>query len=755
MAAKSGSLSINSENIFPIIKKWLYSDHDIFYRELISNGCDAVTKLKKLDMMGEYTLPEGYKARVDVVVNPEQKTLTFSDNGLGMTEEEVEEYINQIAFSGAADFIEKYKDKSSSDQIIGHFGLGFYSAFMVADEVHIDTLSYREGAKPVHWECDGGTEFSMEDGDRQEVGTTITLFLNEDCLEFCNEYKAREVIKKYCSFMPTEIYLSKADTKETQIIKADELQEGDVVLEEIHPEEKTAEDGTTTTEGEEKLKIRKRPELLNETTPLWTKHPNDCTREEYLEFYRKVFQDYKEPLFWIHLNMDYPFNLKGILYFPKINMEYESIEGTIKLYNNQVFIADNIKEVIPEFLLLLKGVIDCPDLPLNVSRSALQNDGFVKKISEYISRKVADKLSGMCKTEKEEYDKYWDDISPFIKFGCLKDDKFCEKMTDYILFRNLDGKYLTLPECLEVKPVDAESGDGTPAENAEGTSAESAESGNAEGASAESAESGNAEGTSAESAESGNAEGASAESAVDENGEKVEAEIVTEETSGDEEDKASEDTGDEAAEEEKKEKIIYYVTDEQQQSQYINMFKAAKMDAVILTHNIDQPFISQLEAKNEGIKFQRIDADVTDALKARTSRKTEKEMEEQAEAISRIMKKALKNDKIVIKVEKLKNKKISSMITLSEESRRMQDMMKMYAMPGMDMNGLGGEGETLILNANHPLVQYVTEHQEGENVEMICEQLYDLAKIQHAPLAPEAMTKFVARSNDIMMMLAK
>ncbi len=740
MAAKSGNLSINSENIFPIIKKWLYSDHDIFYRELISNGCDAVTKLKKLDMMGEYALPEGYKARVDVVVNPEQKTLTFSDNGLGMTADEVEEYINQIAFSGAADFIEKYKDKSSSDQIIGHFGLGFYSAFMVADEVHIDTLSYREGAVPVHWECDGGTEFSMEDGDRQEVGTTITLFLNEDCLEFCNEYKAREVIKKYCSFMPTEIYLSKADTKETQVIKADELQEGDVVLEEIHPEEKTAEDGTKTVEGEEKLKIRKRPELLNETTPLWTKHPNDCTKEEYLEFYRKVFQDYKEPLFWIHLNMDYPFNLKGILYFPKINMEYESIEGTIKLYNNQVFIADNIKEVIPEFLLLLKGVIDCPDLPLNVSRSALQNDGFVKKISEYISKKVADKLSGMCKTEKEEYDKYWDDISPFIKFGCLKDDKFCEKMTDYILFKNLDGKYLTLPECLEVKPVDAENEDGeTPAENAV----------DAEG------ENGEAPAESAVDAEGENGE-APTESAVDENGEKVEAEIVTDETSGENaEGETPEDADGEAAEEEKKEKIIYYVTDEQQQSQYINMFKAAKMDAVILTHNIDQPFVSQLEAKNDGIKFQRIDADVTDALKSKTSKKAEKEMEEQAEAISKIMKKALKNDKIVIKVEKLKNKKVSSMITLSEESRRMQDMMKMYSMPGMNMDGFGGEGETLILNANHPLVQYVTEHQEGENVEMICEQLYDLAKIQHAPLAPEAMTKFIARSNDIMMMLAK
>ena len=701
MAAKNGSLSINSENIFPIIKKWLYSDHDIFYRELISNGCDAVTKLKKLDMMGEYSLPEGYKGRVDVIVDPEKKTLTFKDNGLGMTAEEVEEYINQIAFSGATDFIEKYKDKSNSDQIIGHFGLGFYSAFMVADEVHIDTLSYKDGAKAVHWECDGGTEFSMEDGDKTDVGTTITLFLNEDCLEFCNEYKAREVVKKYCSFMPTEIYLSKANTKETQIIKEEEKLPDDEVLEEIEPEKKEAAEGENaeaaeTAEEPKKLKIRKRPELINETHPLWTKHPNECTKEEYLDFYRKVFQDYKEPLFWIHLNMDYPFNLKGILYFPKINMEYESIEGTIKLYNNQVFIADNIKEVIPEFLLLLKGVIDCPDLPLNVSRSALQNDGFVKKIAEYITKKVADKLAGMCKTDKEEYDKYWDDISPFIKFGCLKDDKFCEKMNDYILFKNLDGKYLTLPECLEIKPQDEE-------ENKE--------------------------------------------NAVDENGNKVEAEVV--------EDKAEDEASEENTEEEKKEKIIYYVTDEQQQSQYINMFKAAKMDAVILTHNIDQPFISQLEQKNEGIKFQRIDADVTDALKSKTSKKAEKEMEEQAESISKLMKKALKNDKITVKVEKLKNKKISSMITLSEESRRMQDMMKMYSMPGMDMSAFGGEGETLILNASHPLVQYITEHQDGENAEMICEQLYDLAKLQHAPLSADAMTKFVARSNDIMMLLTK
>ena len=685
MAEKHGSLSINSENIFPIIKKWLYSDHDIFYRELISNGCDAITKLKKLDMMGEYELPENYKARIDVVVDPEAKTLTFTDNGIGMTADEVEEYINQIAFSGATDFISKYKDKTDNDQIIGHFGLGFYSAFMVADEVHIDTLSYKEGAKAVHWECDGGTEFTMTEGDKAEVGTKITLFVNEDVLEFCNEYKAREVIKKYCSFMPTEIYLSKANTKETETIKADEKRPDDVVVEEIKPEKKG---------DEEKLKIVKRPELLNDTNPLWMKNPSECTKEEYLEFYRKVFKDYKEPLFWIHLNMDYPFNLKGILYFPRINMEYESIEGTIKLYNNQVFIADNIKEVIPEFLMLLKGVIDCPDLPLNVSRSALQNDGFVKKISDYISKKVADKLAGMCKTEKEEYDKYWDDISPFIKFGCLKDDKFCEKMTDYILFKNLDGKYLTLPECLEVNKIDPDE-----AENKEETE----------------------------------------EKSTDESAEAAETEAADKD----------------AEAEEKKEKVIYYVTDEKQQSQYINMFKAAKMDAVILNHNIDQPFISQLEAKNEGIKFKRIDADLTDSLKSKTSKKAEEELTKAAETIGKVMKKALKKDKIEIKVEKLKNKKIASMMTLSEESRRMQDMMKMYAMPGMDMGDYGKEGETLVLNANHPLVQYVLDHTDDSNVSMICEQLYDLALLQQAPLEPEAMSKFITRSNDIMLLLTK
>ena len=688
MAEKHGNLSINSENIFPIIKKWLYSDHDIFVREMISNGCDAITKLKKLDMMGEYQLPDDYKPAIQVVVNPEDKTLKFIDNGLGMTADEVEEYINQIAFSGATDFIAKYKDKANDDQIIGHFGLGFYSAFMVADEVHIDTLSWQPDAKPVHWECDGGTEYHMAEGDWDRGGTCITLFLNEDCLQFCNEYKAREVIGKYCSFMPTEIYLSRENTPETQIIPADEKLDTDRVIEEVKKEKDDDPD---------RIKIAKRPELINDTHPLWMKNPSECTKEEYVEFYRKVFQDYKEPLFWIHLNMDYPFNLKGILYFPKINMEYESIEGVIKLYNNQVFIADNIKEVIPEFLLLLKGVIDCPDLPLNVSRSALQNDGFVKKISDYISKKVADKLSGMCKTQKEEYEKYWDDIAPFIKFGCLKDEKFCQKMTDYILFKNLDGKYMTLPECLEVNKVDPdEAGD-------EGK-------------------------------------------AVDENGETVQAEVVDDQKDG--------GTADAKAEEEKKEKTIYYVTDEQQQSQYINMFRAAKMDAVILPERIDQPFISQLEAKNEGIHFARIDADLTDAFKSKTGKKAQEELKAQGEKIEKLMRKALKNDKIKVSVEKLKNKKVSAVLTVSEETRRMQDMMKMYG-GGMDMGMFGAEGETLVLNAGHPLVAYITEHEDDRSAKMICEQLYDLAKIQNAPLSPDAMTKFVARSNEIMLLLTK
>ena len=687
MAAKKGSLSISSENIFPIIKKWVYSDHDIFARELVSNGCDAITKLKKLDMMGEYTLPDDYKGKIQVIVNPEEKTLKFIDNGLGMTADEVEEYITQIAFSGATEFLNKYKDKTTEDDMIGHFGLGFYSAFMVADEVHIDTLSYKEGAKPVHWVSEGGTEYEMEEGDKEEVGSEITLFLNEDCVEFSNEYRIREVLEKYCSFMPVEIFVSKANAEpEYETIPEDEVLDTDTVVEHIHEdakmEEKENENGekemVEVSPASDKAKIVKRPVSISDPAPLWTKHPNECSKEDYIDFYRKVFMDYKEPLFWIHLNMDYPFNLKGILYFPKINTEYDSIEGTIKLYNNQVFIADNIKEVIPEFLMVLKGVIDCPDLPLNVSRSALQNDGFVQKISEYISKKVADKLSGMCKTDKENYEKYWDDISPFIKFGCLKDEKFCEKMSDYVLFKNLDHKYMTLKECIEKNGGKAEPEEKTEGENAE------------------------------------------------QSAEKKETEKTT----------------------------IYYVTDEQQQSQYINMFKKEGLDAVILSHNIDSPFITQMEQKNEHIKFQRIDADLTDHFKEDVSEEEKEAFKEKTDSLVEIFRKALGNDKLEVKVEKMKDENVASMITLSEESRRMQEMMKMYGMSGMDPS-MFGTNATLILNANHPLVEYVVAHKDGENTEMFCHQLYDLAMLAHKPFSPEEMTEFVKRSNEIMMKLAK
>lgn len=692
MAEKHGSLSINSDNIFPVIKKWLYSDHDIFYRELVSNGCDAITKLKKLDMMGEYELPADYKPQIEIEVNPDAKTLTVTDNGLGMTADEVEEYINQIAFSGANDFLEKYKDKANDDQIIGHFGLGFYSAFMVADEVHIDTLSYQNGATAVHWECDGGTEFSMTDGIKEGVGTKITLFLNEDCLEFANEYRAREVLEKYCSFMPIPVFLKKAnaETEYETIDPADKL-DTDTVVETIIEEAKTEEKENENGEKEiveispktEKLKIVKRPVPLNDTAPLWSKTPKDCTDEEYKAFYRKVFMDYKEPLFWIHLNMDYPFNLKGILYFPKINTEYDSIEGTIKLYNNQVFVADNIKEVIPEFLMLLKGVIDCPDLPLNVSRSALQNDGFVKKISDYITKKVADKLTGMCKTDKESYEKYWDDISPFIKFGCLKDEKFCDKMNDYILFKDIDGKYLTLPEWLKPEqPADEED-----AEAKDETSADNA------------------------------AKEASTEEGKDDRS------------------------------------VIYYVTDEKQQGQYIKMFKEQDMNAVILNHNIDTSFISQLERRNEKYKFMRIDADLTESLKEEGS---EEELKAAGESLAELFHKALNNDKLTVKVEKLKDSKISSVITCSEEGRRMQDMMRMYSMGGMGMDASMFPADvTLTLNANHELVKFILDHKDSEYVTDFCEQLYDLAMITNQPLSVDAMTKFVERSNKIMMLLAK
>lgn len=696
MAAKHGNLSIHSENIFPIIKKWMYSDHDIFFRELISNGCDAITKLKKLEVMGEYTFPDDYKANIQVIVNPKEKTLKFIDNGIGMTADEVEEYITQIAFSGATEFLEKYKDKTNEDQIIGHFGLGFYSAFMVADEVHIDTLSYKEGAAPVHWTCDGGTEYDLTDGNKTTVGTEITLFLNEDSLAFANEYRAREVIEKYCSFMPVEIFLSNANAEqEYETILEEELKEDDVIVERIHEEAKMEEKENENGEKEmvevspavDKVKINKRPVSLSDTTPLWTKHPNDCTREDYIEFYRKVFMDYKEPLFWIHLNMDYPFNLKGILYFPKINTEYESIEGTIKLYNNQVFIADNIKEVIPEFLMLLKGVIDCPDLPLNVSRSALQNDGFVHKISDYISKKVADKLSGMCKTDKESYIKYWDDISPFIKFGCLKDEKFCDKMSDYILFKNIDHDYLTLKECIEKNSPAKEVAEETPS-----------------------------------------------------------TETPEENTS---------DHSDNDADAKEPEKVtIYYVTDEQQQSQYINMFKEEGLDAVLLTHNIDSPFITQLEQRNENVQFQRIDADLTDHFKEEVAKEEEETFKSNTETLTAIFRKALNNEKLEVKVEKLKNENVASMVTLSEQSRRMQEMMKMYNMYGMDA-GMFGTDVTLVLNANHPLVQYVLNNKDGEHVNLFCQQLFDLAMLSNKPLNPEEMTAFISRSNEIMMLLTK
>ena len=692
MASKRGSLSINSDNIFPIIKKWLYSDHDIFFRELISNGCDAITKLKKLEVMGEYTFPENHKNQIQVIVNPEEKTLKFIDTGLGMTADEVEEYITQIAFSGATQFLEKYKDKTNEDQIIGHFGLGFYSAFMVADVVEIDTLSYREGAQAVHWSCDGGTEYELEDSNRTEVGTEITLHLNEESLEFANEYRAREVIEKYCSFMPVEIYLSKANApQEYETIDEADLREDDVVVEHIHEDAKTEENENGEKEvvevspAKDQVKINKRPVSLSDTQPLWMKHPNECTEEEYKEFYRKVFMDYKEPLFWIHLNMDYPFNLKGILYFPKINTEYESIEGTIKLYNNQVFIADNIKEVIPEFLMLLKGVIDCPDLPLNVSRSALQNDGFVKKISEYISKKVADKLSGMCKTDRETYEKYWDDINPFIKFGCLKDTKFSDRMMDYILYKNLDGKYLTLEDYLKENETEEEAKE-------------------------------------------------EAETVIEENKEETAEEIKKDAEEGKEPEKTT----------------VYYVTDEVQQSQYINMFKEEGQDALILKHNIDSAFISHVEQKKETVKFMRIDADINESVKA----DGEENLEEQTKELGEIFKKALGKENLTVKAEKLKNESVSSMMTVTEESRRMQEMMKMYNMYGMDSSMFGGQ-ETLVLNLNNKLVQYVLANKEGDLTKLVCEQLYDLAVITHRQLTPEEMTKFVARSNEIMMEMTK
>ena len=677
MTNEQGNLAINSENIFPIIKKWLYSDHDIFIREIVSNGCDAITKLKKLDLIGEASLDDDYKPRMDIEVNPEEKTITFTDNGLGMTADEVKEYINQIAFSGAADFLEKYKDKANDEQIIGHFGLGFYSVFMVSDSAEIHTLSYQQGAEAVHWESDGGLTFEMGPSEKDTVGTQIILHLNEDSYEFANEYRVREVLEKYCSFMPVEIYLTKANAEpEYETIPSEEVTEEDTVIEEIEEEPKEGKDGEKQ-EPVKKTKILKRPVSISDTSPLWAKHPNECTEDEYKDFYRKVFRDYKEPLFWIHLNMDYPFNLKGILYFPKVNIEYENIEGMIKLYNNQVFIADNIKEVIPEFLLLLKGVIDCPDLPLNVSRSALQNDGFVKKISDYITKKVADKLSGMCKTDRENYEKYWDDISPFIKFGCLKDEKFKEKIKDYILFKDLDDKYSTLSEYLDTLPEP-----------------------------------------------------------------ETEVEVVD----------ADEETEDDEKEIEAPKKTVYYVTDLQQQSQYVKMFREQDMNAVVLLHNIDQPFVSSLEAGDDNVKFQRIDADLTEAF---VEEGDAEQLEKDTETLKELFRKATGREQLEVKVESLKNDKVSSMITLSEDARRMQDMMKMYAANGMGDMGMSDMGQTLVLNANNELVQYVLQNKDGEHTDLFCKQLYDLALISHQPLEADKMSEFIERSNEIMMLLAR
>ena len=695
MEVKKGNLSIDSENIFPIIKKWVYSDHDIFVREMVSNGCDAITKLKKLDMMGEYELPEGYKPKIEVIVNPEEKTMKFIDNGLGMTADEVEEYITQIAFSGATQFLEKYKDKTTEDDMIGHFGLGFYSAFMVAHEVQIDTLSYKEGSVPVHWASQGGTEYEMQEGNKTTVGSEITLFLNEDSLEFANEYRAREVLEKYCSFMPVEIFLSRANAEpEYETIDEEDLLDTDEVVEHIEEEKKEGEEG----EPKKKVKIVKRPVSISDTHPLWGKNPSECTKDEYIAFYRKVFMDYKEPLFWIHLNMDYPFNLKGILYFPKINTEYESIEGTIKLYNNQVFIADNIKEVIPEFLMVLKGVIDCPDLPLNVSRSALQNDGFVNKVADYISKKVADKLTGMFKTDRENYEKYWDDISPFIKFGCLKDEKFGEKMKDSMIYKNLDHKYLTLEEVIK----ESRGGQDNAEENKDG---------------------------------------------------ETEAQAAEEKTESAEIDKTEEGGSEDENKDEEKTRI-YYVTDEVQQSQYINMFKAQGQDAIILSHNIDSAFVTYLEQKHQDVQFLRIDADVHDSLKDEVAEDEKEEFQKTADSLVEIFRKELNNDKLDVKVEKLKDDKVASMAVLSEQERRMAEMMKMYGMGGMDPSVFGSQA-TLVLNANHPLVKFLVEHKKSKNVPIICRQLYDLAMLAHKPLNPEEMTAFVQRSNEIMMLLTK
>ena len=714
--AKTGNLSINSENMLPIIKKWLYSDHDIFVREQVANACDAITKLKKLEGVGEYHPSEDHRYEVHVVVNPDEKTLKFIDNGIGMTEDEVVEYITQIAFSGATKFLEKFKDEKDANQIIGHFGLGFYSAFMVADEVHIDTLSYKEGAQPVHWESDGQAQYSIGEGTKKDVGTEITLYLNDDSLEFCNEYRVREVLEKYCSFMPTPIYLE--DVGKAAVKRREEEDKR-----RIEDHEKAVKEAAEKGEEAPAMPEKPAPQPINDTNPLWTRMPSECTDKDYKEFYRKVFHDYKEPLFWIHLKTDYPFNLRGILYFPKINTQYDALEAQIKLYNNQVFIADNIKEVIPEFLMTLKGVIDCPDLPLNVSRSALQNDGTVKKISEYISRKMAEKLTGMCKTDRKNYEKYWDDISPFIKYGCIRDTKFADKMMDYMLFKDLDGAYLTLEEYKKKNQIGAEKASGEKATDENGNPVE-----------AEVVDSGAAPEGGEAAAPAGGEEAGKAKT---ENGE---------ETRAADGEKKSENGEEENKEPEKS--TIFYVTDEIQQAQYIAMFRKNDKDAVILKENIDQPFITQLEQRNENLRFARIDSELADEFKSGSE-----VSKEDADSLTATFRKSLGNDKLDVRVENMKDPDVAAIVTVSEENRRMQDMMKMYGMNGM--YGDEGTQETLVLNAGHPLVQFVLAHKKAQSVPVICEQLYDLARISQHPLTQDEMTKFMKRSNEIMMLLTK
>lgn len=616
MEITKGSISIDTENIFPIIKKWLYSDKDIFIRELISNGCDAVSKYKRLVSLGEVKNSQDEEYKITVSVSKNNKTIKFSDNGIGMTAEEVDKYINQVAFSGAEDFFNKYKDRMEETDIIGHFGLGFYSAFMVSKKVEIDTLSFQEGADPVRWISEGGTEFEISpSGTRATRGTTITLFLAEDSEEFLNEYEVRSIINKYCSFLPVEIYVEDEDAE--------------------------------VKEDEEKVE----PTPLNDTNPLWLKSPKDCTDEEYKEFYRKVFNVFDEPLFWIHLNVDYPFNLKGILYFPKLNNEFELVEGKVKLYNNQVFVADNIKEVIPEFLLLLKGVIDCPDLPLNVSRSFLQNDRDVSKISKHIVKKVADKLKSLCKNNSEEYEKFWDDIQIFIKFGCLKDEGFYDKVKDYILYKDIDGKYITLTDYLE-------------------------------------------------------------------------------------------------AAKEKHENKVFYVNNLDQQSQYVKLFKDYGLNAVVLDSTIDNNFISFIEYKEMGTKFNRIDSDLSDVLKDKDS----EENKEEDEKITSLFKSVINERVEKYSVESLKNEETPAMILVSEESRRMMEMQSRFA--GMNFGMDLKEEKTLVINKSNPLVKKLVSLKDNEDkkeeIDVICNQIVDLALLANKELNAEELDLFIKRSNSLM-----